>query len=57
MFNGIEIILGIICSILGIALGYVTILAIIVGVKLAIKHTVTKSEKFVQNLDTERIFH
>lgn len=39
MFNGIEIILGIICSILGIAFGYVTILGVIVGIRLAIRRS------------------
>lgn len=57
MFNGIEIILGIICSILGIALGYVTILGVIVGIRLVIKRSVGKSEEIAENLDTEKILH
>jgi len=57
MFSGIEIILGIICSMLGIALGYVTILGVIVGIRLAIKRSFGKSEEIAKNLDTERIFH
>lgn len=57
MFNGIEIILGIICSILGIAIGYVIILGIIGGIRLVINRSIGKSEDITENFDTESIFN
>ena len=53
----LEIILGIICSMLGIALGYVTILGVIVGIRFVITRSLRKSEKITKNFDTESIFH
>jgi len=55
MFNGIELILGIICSMLGIALGYVTILGVIIGIQIVVRRSPGKSEKIAKNLDTGRI--
>lgn len=57
MFNGIEIILGMICSVLGIALGYVTILGVTVGIKLAIKRSIGRSEEIAGNLDPTQVFN
>lgn len=57
MFNGIEVILGIICSILGIALGYVTILGVIVGIRLVVRRSIEKSEDITKNLDAGKILH
>lgn len=38
MFNGIELFLGIICSLMGIAVGYVFLVTFFAGLQLISKH-------------------
>ena len=38
MFNGIELILGLICSLMGIAVGYLLLVTVFAGIQLLSKH-------------------
>jgi hypothetical protein len=51
MFNGIELILGVACSLMGIAGGYLLLIAVFAGIQSISKYRGLKS-KVGKNLDT-----